>query len=183
VKKISVCNVLLLSLLVLFISACGFHPQTEMPLAAPLHKMYLKSARPYGDLTHYLTSYLKLSSVKLVDNEHEADTILVISQDDTSQELTGISNTQQTRQYQLHVIVTFDVTDKSGRSLITPQTLSETRSITIQSNQILGSSNEANLYYQQMRRSLAYALMNRLSSRLATESINAAFKIKKTKSS
>jgi outer membrane lipopolysaccharide assembly protein LptE/RlpB len=166
-----------------FISACGLHPQGEMALAAPLHKMYLSSTRPYGDLTRYLTSYLKLSSVKLMPSQAEADTVLVISQDETSQELTGISNTQQTRQYQLHAIVTFAVTDKNGRSLIPSQTLTETRAITVQSNQILGSSNEANLYFQQMRRSLAYALMNRLSSRFATENINNAFKIKTPKAS
>lgn len=180
-KKIRLQKSILLALLVTFLCSCGFQPQRAMPLAAPLHKMYLNSARPYGDLTRYLTSYLKLSSVKLVSNIKDAETVLIISQDETSQELTGISNTQQTRQYQLHATVVFEVTDKIGHTLIPSQTLTEVRSITIQSNQILGSSNEANLYYQQMRRSLAYALMNRLSSQMATANINSAFKIKTTK--
>ena len=136
----------LILLVTLLMTACGFQPQGPMPLAAPLHKMYLNSARPYGDLTRYLTSYLKTSSVTIVPNPAEAETILVISQDDTSQELTGVSSTQQTRQYALHVNVTFEVTDRKGRVRIVPQSLTETRTITVQSNQILGSSNDANLY-------------------------------------
>ena len=43
---------------------------------------------------------------------------------------------------------------------------------------ILGSSNEANLFYQQMRRTLAYAIMNRIASKEVTNIVNAAFATK-----
>ncbi len=55
------------------------------------------------------------------------------------------------------------------------QTLEETRSITVQSNQILGSSNEATLFYQQMRRTLAYAIMNRIASKEVTRMVTKEF--------
>jgi outer membrane lipopolysaccharide assembly protein LptE/RlpB len=45
----------------------------------------------------------------------------------------------------------------------------------VQSNQILGSSNEATMYYQQMRRSIAGAIMNRLASTQVTDIINHEF--------
>lgn len=171
-----------ITLAVMTLTACGFKPQGNMPLAKPLHTIYVKSINPYGNLTHYLETYLKTSSVKLAANNDEAETMLIISQDMNSQELIGVSSTQQTRQYNLHVSVTFEVANSKGQTIISPQSLTETRAITIQSDQILGSSNEATLYYQQMRRELAYEIMNRLSSRSTTRKINAAFHLKTKKS-
>lgn len=160
---------------VMALTACGFKPQGQMTLAKPLHSIYVSSIHPYGDLARSLELQLKSSSVKLATNEKDADTVLVISQDTNSQELAAVSNTQQTRQYNLYVTTTFAVNKSNGVSIIAPQTLRETRAITIQSDQILGSSNEATLYYQQMRRDLANAIMNRLSSRSITRAVDAAF--------
>lgn len=161
--------------LFLFLTACGFHLQGEMHLAPPLHRLYLKAADPYGYLTRYLSEYLKMSAVQLVNSPEQADTILVINRDDTSQELLSPNGTLQTRQYKLKVIVVFSITDNQGRPLIEDQTLTEERPITIQSNQILGTSNEVNMYYQQMRRMLAFAIMNRLASKEVTQLINHGF--------
>jgi len=118
---------------------------------------------------------LKISKVQLVSSPSEASTILTILRDDTSQELLSVSGTQQTRQYNLKVTVAFEITDQKGRSIVSPQTLSESRTITVQSNQVLGSSNEANLFYQQMRRVLAHAIINRIASREVTSAIDHAF--------
>ena len=160
----------------MLLASCGFHLQGELPLAPPLHTMYLQAQDPYGTLTRQLQQSLKLSHVQLVDSPSKATTILAITQDTTTQELLSVSGTQQTRQYKLNVVVTFEVTDAAGRILVPTQTLSDSRNITIQSNQILGSSNEANLYYQQIRRSLAYAIMNRLASTDISKMINREIK-------
>jgi len=164
--------------LALITSACGFHLQGEEPLAPALHSMYLQSPDPYGHLAQNLKRYLKMSHVQLASSPSEAKTVLAILSDTNTQRLLGVSGTQQTRQYQLAVTVTFEITDKAGRPITSPQTLNETRAITVQSDQILGSSNEANLYYQQMRRTLAYSIINTLSSKQVTATINHAFPTK-----
>jgi LPS-assembly lipoprotein len=153
---------------------CGFHLRGEMPLAPPLHNLYVQSIDPYGTLVRILEQSLKMSNVHLAANSSEANTILTIIRDDTAQDLLSVGGSQQTRQYKLSVIVAFEVTDNSGRILVEPQTLVESRVITVQSNQILGSSNEANLYFQQMRGTLASAIMYRLSSHEITKTINQA---------
>ncbi|OGT41379.1 MAG: hypothetical protein A3F42_02575 [Gammaproteobacteria bacterium RIFCSPHIGHO2_12_FULL_37_34] len=159
----------------LLLVSCGFHLQGEMQLASPLHRLYLQTNDPYGPLANNLREYLKISKVQLVSSPADARTILTILRDESSQELLSVSGTQQTRQYNLRVTVAFEISDAKGLTLVSPQILSETRAITIQSNQILGSSNEANLFYQQMRRHLAYAIMNRLASRDMTQQINKNF--------
>jgi|GEM_PF-833401 LPS-assembly lipoprotein len=164
-----------LLLLSLLLTACGFHLQGEKQLAQPLHRMYLQTPDPYGQLAHSLKQYLKISGVELVPAPTEAVAILNVMRDDTSQELVSVSGTQQTRQYNLKVSITFEITDAKGVTIIAPQTLTESRTITIQSNQVLGSSNEANLFYQQMRRNLAYSILNRLASREVSRTIYQAF--------
>lgn len=158
-----------------FLVGCGFHMQGEVPLAPPLKKLYLQTDDPYGSLSRDLQQNMKLSHVTLVTDQSDADTTLAITQDSATQTLLSVSGTQQTRQYNLTVTVSFYVTDNHGNILLNNQSLQETRAITVQSNQILGSSNEANLYYQQMRRVLAQAIMNRLSSQDVTDAVNAAF--------
>lgn len=169
---LSRCCVLCLSIL---LTSCGFHLQGEVQLAPPLHRLYLQTADPYGYLARNLQEYLKLSNVQLVSTKEEAQTVLAILQDSNGQQLLSVSGTQQTRQYHLTVTLVFEITDANGRVIVPAQTLTETRTITVQSNQILGSSNEANLYYQQMRRSLAYALMNRIASKEISAMIDAAY--------
>lgn len=156
---------LCLILLCVFLTACGFHLQGEMQLAPPLKRLYLQTPDPYGHLAKNLQQYLKMSNVQLVSSPEEADSILVILSDNAGQVFLSVNATQQTRQYNLVVTVIFEITDKKGRIIVPAQTLTETKPITIQSNQILGSSNETNLYYQQMRHILAYAIMNRIASK------------------
>jgi LPS-assembly lipoprotein len=158
-----------------FLTSCGFHLQRAMYLAKPLHRMYLKTPDPYGQLARSLQQYLKISNVYLASSPEEATTVLSILRDDTSQELLSVSGTQQTRQYTLRVTVDFALTTSDGKMIGGPQTLTETRTMTVQSNQILGSSNEANLFYQQMRRTIAYAILNRISSNEVTRAVDEAF--------
>jgi len=159
----------------LLLTSCGFHLQGELPLAPPLKQLYLETSDPYGQLTKNLQQYLKMSNVILTSSRLDAKTILIIISDTTSQLFLSVNSTQQTRQYNLVVTVVFEITDQNGNVILGPQTLAESKPITIQSNQILGSSNETTLYYQQMRRTLAYAIMNRIASKEVREMINKHF--------
>jgi LPS-assembly lipoprotein len=165
---------LVLLLLAALCTACGFHLQGNLQLAPPLHRMYLQTPDPYGHFSRDLTQYLKMSQVTLMPSSASAETTLIILQDESSQTLIGVNGTQQTRQYVLRVTVAFEITNRRGVTIVPRQELSETHTITIQSNQVLGSSNQANMYYQQMRRRLASALMNRIASIEVTNIINSS---------
>jgi LPS-assembly lipoprotein len=162
---------------IFLLTACGFHLQSKAKLAEPLHRMYIQATDPYSHFVRYLEQYLKMSDINLVTTIAEANTLFVIMKDEASQELLSVSSTQQTRQYNLKVTVIFQITDTRGRVLIGPQVLSENRVITVQASQILGSSNETNMIYQQMRRMIAYAIINRLTSNEVTKIIEANYPV------
>lgn len=158
-------------LLTLMLCACGFHPRQPLPLAKPLQNLYVQSRTPYGSLTRNLKQYLQMSGVRLATSPQQATTILNITQEIMSQDLLSINSSQQTRQYNLRLSVTFEITDPQGGILIAPQTLTELRPLTLQSNQILAGSNQASQLYHEMRRALIFNLMNRLASKGVTNAL------------
>lgn len=146
------------------VSACGYHFQGPVQFAPQLNPLYVEAPSPYGQLAQSLQQSLKVSQMDIAPSAGSARAILRIVRDDTVQQLLSVSSSQQTRQYQLSIVVTYEICNAQGKILVGPETLTESRPLTTQSNQILGSSNEANLFYQQMRRTLAQAIINRIAS-------------------
>lgn len=151
---------------------CGFHLRGSVTLPPSLKHLYLATNTPYSPLTRILQDNLKFSGVELTKSRQSANLVLQILREDVSQQILTTSTTQQTRQYNLILAVTFQITDPDGNVLIFPQTLSETRVLTMESNQILASSNEAASLYQQMRQAIATDILNRLSSPDITVSLS-----------
>lgn len=158
----------MLCLTVLCLSSCGFQLRGAVTLSPPLQRLYIQTADPYGVLTHNLHESLKLSGVELTNKPEDALTILHIISETQSQVLLSVSGLQQTRQYNLILAVTFELTNPKGVVLMPPLTLTENRTLTTQSDQILGGTNEQNTLYQQMQLAIIYDIMNRLSSRDVT---------------
>lgn|SRR3990167_3611069 len=167
-------QVIRISFLSLLLVSCSFHLKPAATLAAPLHQLYLKTPDPYGQLSRYLRDYLKMSDVHLVSSAAEAQTVLEILHEEVSQQLLGVSGTQQTRQYNLIYKVVFQITNMKGLVIYPPQTITETATLTVQSNQILASGNQTSLLYQVMRKTVAAAIIYRLAGTDITNAVNHA---------
>jgi LPS-assembly lipoprotein len=159
----------LLSYLFLFaafcLSSCGFQLRGSQPLNPLFQEIYIKTEDPYGQLTRNLREYLKMSGAHVTDTPGEAPTVLNILSETKTQALLSVSSNQQTRQYNLILTVTYEITNAKGVVLVPPQTAIETRAFTTVSDQILGGTNEQNTMYQQMQQAIVYDMMNRLGSR------------------
>ena len=165
-------HLLLLLLITSLLAGCGFTLKKPAVLAPSLHQLYLKTPDPYGQLERDLREYLKMSHVHLVSSEQAAQVVLEILHEDVSQQLLSVSSTQQTRQYTLFYKVTFQLTNNKGLVIYSPQTITETSTLTVQSNQILASGSETSLLYQVMRKAAASDIMNRLAAKEITTTVN-----------
>jgi LPS-assembly lipoprotein len=164
-------NKLLLGLCILLLTACGFHLREPVHLAPSLQHLYLETNDPYGELERNIRQYLRASGVIVTATPQESTAVLEILSESTSEQLLSVGSTQQTRQYNLILTVTFIVTTPAGKPLMQPQTVSETQALTVQADQILGGSNEENNLYHQMRSAIVYTMMNRLTSKAAIKSV------------
>ena len=156
---------ILVFLLALLLTACGFHPRGQIPLAKPLKNMYLQTDNPYGQLSRSIKQYLKMSGVNLTSSPQQATIILHIIQESLSKDLVSYNSSQQTRQYNLKLTVVFDLQDAQGKILMPPYAVKEERSLTLQSSQVLAGGNEAALLIQQMQRDIVFDIMSRISSK------------------
>jgi len=156
-------------ILIFSLTSCGFHPRGKIPLAEPLHYLYLKTPDPYGQLTRNLRVFLKISGVHVTASPQAADSILSILSESTQEQLIGINGTQDTRQYNLILTVIYTVLNKNQQVIVFPQTATETRTLTIKAGQMLAGSSEAKMLYQQMRQAIVYDILNRLSSKDVTK--------------
>lgn len=155
----------------LMLTACGFHPRGKINLAEPLQNVFIKTNEPYSQLVQNLKKYLKLSGVHITDSAAEATTVIELSNEKKAQQQLSVSGTQQTRQYNLILSTSFRLLNQKGLVISPPQSVTESRTITIQANQILGGSNEATNLYVLMYQALAYDIMMRLGSQDVSENI------------
>lgn len=160
---------ILLCLLISCLNGCGFHLRGATPLSEPLQRIYIKSQKPYGELAQNLRQYFKTSGAYVADTPQGASAVLNIINEVTGQQLLAVSGTQQTRQYNLSLSVTFQLTSPSGVALTSPETLTQARTLPINAGEILSGSNQATALYQQMRRAIVFDIMNRLSSQNITD--------------
>lgn len=164
-------HIILILIVASALTSCGFHLRGPLCLAPPLRNLYIKTCDPYGQLARNLKQYLQLSGVHIAPSQHCATTVLDILSEREEQQLLSVGGTQQTRQYNLILIVNFQITDSKNCILVPPQTISESSTIPILSNQVLGGSNEANTLYQQMRQAIIYNIMLRLASPCVTAAV------------
>lgn len=157
-------QIICICLLTLGMSSCGFHLRGVQPVSPELKNLYLKTKDPYGQLTHNLQDAFQLAGIQLAESPSAANYVLDILSETQAKELISVSGTQQTRQYNLILTVTFRITTPNDTVVLAPQQLSETRVFTMQANQILGDSNEEIGMYQQMRRDIVNDIMNRIAS-------------------
>jgi LPS-assembly lipoprotein len=155
---------LLLVVSLFLLTSCGFHLRGSEPLAPALHHLYIQTQDPYSQLTRYLKQALKQSDVQFSETPEGASAILEITSERQVQQLLSVGGTQQTRVYSLTLTIDYQLTDPQGRPIDARQEAIETRTVTIQANQILGGSNEESNLYQQMHRAIIFTIMHRLSS-------------------
>lgn len=159
---------IILCLFLTCLSGCGFHLRGQTTLPAPLQRIYIKTSQPYGELSHNLRQYLEMSGAYVADTPQGATTVLNIISDTTGQQLLGVTGTQQTRQYNFTVSVTFQLTNPDDTLLTSPETLTQSRTLPINASEILSGSNQANALYRQMRKAIVFDIMNRISSQQVT---------------
>lgn len=166
-------NRFLFIILILVLNSCSFQPRGHTQLSPYLHKLYLTSNNPNSQFYRYLRESLQMSGIQLNEKASDSNLVLTILNETLHQQLLSIGTNNQTRQYNVSLTISYSLSTHKGINILGPEQLTETRSVTIQSNQILGDNNEVSALYQQMRLAIAFDLIDRLASEEVGQRINA----------
>jgi LPS-assembly lipoprotein len=152
------------------LTACGFHLRGQGPsvlLPSQLKVLFVESKQPYSVLTREVEQMLTGMGVKLVDNARAAPFTLSIIRAEASQQTTGMSPTTQISTYALSYTIIYQITDKEGRMVVPPRTITASRSYASNTNQMLS----ANYEYAQLENDMRRDVISQMTYQLGANDI------------
>jgi LPS-assembly lipoprotein len=167
----------LLSCVVLIsLSACGFHLRSYNELPPAMHTLYLQTENPYGSFEASLRYNLRTSGVILVDAANKAPITLKISKPLQTNSNLATGPSSQARTYSISYEVTFSLANAQGENLLPPQTLNTSRNLILSANQLPQSNNQIDILNRDMEQDIINRLQNRLRSKQIIAALEAANK-------
>jgi len=148
--------------LLLTLSACGFHLRGDVNLDARLGKIYIQGADRYDPLVRELTQSLAATGAVVVEESKDATAVLQILKNSGSRRVLSVSSAGKVREYELYQTLEFKVGDTAGVELMAPQRLELTRAYLFDKEDVLGKSNEEEMLRRDLRRDLVRLVMLRL---------------------
>lgn len=143
-------RILLVLLSLALLSGCGFHPRRAADIPPQLRTLHLDTSQPYSQFITQLKGMLQALNIKLVKQAPYTLKIISISftQDDPSITTTALAVTiTYTLSVRLRLL------SSSGKAIIPDRTLSTSRSISQNTNQVY-TPGTATLAKQELRRDL-----------------------------
>lgn len=159
---------LVVSLLALFISACGFHLKGQLPIPQVLMTLKLASESGMPNFDQSLEKQLKLAKVSLLDENSTTDNdvleLKVLKITYTDRVLSTASNNDVTEK-ERRLKASYFIRNKTGKSLYGPRSVTVTRTLSNQDasdDTVLAYNNEQMLdmaddLAKQLVSDLAYA--------------------------
>ncbi len=153
---------LLLALLILGLTGCGFKLRGMDTLPLTLHRLYLQTDKVENPLRNELITALQTRGVTLVKLPREAPYSLHILNTELNQTITSTSTDTQVRNYLLTYSLQYQLTRNDGQLLFPPQTLFLSRNYVANTAQMLNDSHELSTIKQGLRQDAINQLFDRL---------------------
>lgn len=129
-------------LLLLVLTACGFHLRGQLDLPPALASTYIEANGADSNLIKRLRSSLLGNGVVVTANRSEATAILRILRDSYDRRVLSVGGGRKIREYEIHYAVQFELVELGGDPLVAPQTVELFRDYTYDEDDILGKQGE-----------------------------------------
>ncbi len=156
-------------MLLLTLTACGFHLRGGVELPAVMQSTYIESKFPFDDMTRIITQELRASKVNVTQQQAGATSILKLINHRSSRRVLSVGSSGRATEYELFEEVTFALSDAQGKKFLAPQTLRMTRDLVFDESQLLGNVSEAEDIHDQLQHALARRILTRIQVRLQAQ--------------
>jgi LPS-assembly lipoprotein len=141
-------------LVILLLSACGYHLRGALNLPEGLKTVYLQGGSP--QLQGYLKKALKASSAQLADSPEQAGFIINILQEDFSRRVLSLSSRGRSNELELYYRLEYELTRPGNVLLMARQPLEIRREYFNNQQDIIAKDNEeavirSEMYQQAVR--------------------------------
>ena len=153
---------ILLSTLLVLLSACGWQLRDAQIVPANLGSLHLSSNDPHSELITELTRALNLYGVDVVASAADAQYSVVIVNFRRDRRTGTINPSARVAEYQLNEDVDFLIVSADGSQLVPLSTASVERVYEFNEQDVLASDNEERLVRDGMREEIVRQILNRL---------------------
>ena len=150
-------------LVLLGLSACGFHLQGRMPLPDSIRRVHIDAQDEQSDFVRALRASLLASGVELVDRPQPTAATVAISRDRVTERVLTVSARNIPTDYELTYDVEIAVRG-AGRELMTPEALSLSRTYSFDEARLLAKDREKAILQDALARDMAGVVLRRLST-------------------
>lgn len=161
IKNYSKLFTILISIALL--TGCGFTTYSAKSLPPQLQQVYLQAEHPYGQFEVGFKKKLKKCGVTLLEAPQAASIIHLTSNYSCSN--SNPDSSTQGRIYSLTYTASFSVSDHNQQQLLPTKTVSVSRNITLQPNEVFETTPQADIVKQEMSQELSIKILNILSAR------------------
>ena len=153
---------LFISLLVVTLSACGFHLRGSYSL--PWDSLYITLPEFDAMRAEIKRNVEASTQTKVVSDPKEAKAQLVILRNDQLRSILSLNAKGFVREVQLTRIFAYKIQDAAGKEIGTPGNIVIQREMTFDDEQLLAKGSEEGLIIKEMQSDLVQQLLRRLSA-------------------
>ena len=151
--------VLMLSLL---LSACGFHLRGQGAFALPFQTLYVQSANDYAPFINELKNAIEANNVQITDTAEQAQLTLQIVSETADKQILSLSGAGRVREYRLQYRISLRAYDQKQLEWLAPEEITLRRDYSYDDTQVLAKEQEEALLYQNMRSDAVQQVLRRL---------------------
>lgn len=150
-------------LLVLLLTACGFHLRGIADIPEWLNNVAIINDADDKQLAVLLEAQLEGYKIEVNKDPDQAKYWLILLDSAIKQQIISIGASTNPRQYQLILTVRFELKARNGQVIKPTKQILITRQLTVNNDRILGSNEEESILINEMRQDAVIQIINRLS--------------------
>lgn len=116
--------------------ACNFKLQSGADIPPKLHRIYLTTPYSYSQFTNQLKDFFRAMKMQIVSSPKDAPIGLIITSSDFVNNNPGFTSTNMAVTYVIQFNVSATLADRTGNPIGTPLSLSLSRNLILNSDQI-----------------------------------------------
>ncbi|ALP52033.1 hypothetical protein Tel_02140 [Candidatus Tenderia electrophaga] len=150
------------AILVLGLSACGWHLRGSQTMDVSLPPVYLEFHNASAELRRDLNQTLASAQVNVVNQAAQAGLLLTIHNEQRGRRVLAVDSSGRVSEYELQYTLTFSARDRGGKVLIPQDSIVQQRDYRFDESQVLAKGEEEKKLFDFMRRMSIQALLRRL---------------------
>lgn len=147
--------------LALVLDGCGFRLRGSLGGAAALPAVYLQGM-PGSAIMVELNETLHSMGTDIVSDRTLSRYVLNILNEQQDRRILSVSSAGKVQEYELHYVVTFEVTDPEGNKLLSSQSIRLVRSFSFTETDVLAKSSEEESLIEGMRQDAVQGIIRRM---------------------